>query len=420
MQTRTTVDDDAAFLRNAVEHAMAEKAVAVRRQRELAAQVDQLKVGHSRVQQQLQSQSDSLEKRVHILEIEVKRSAQSESMMRQQVSLLKSQLEHEVEQRAAGEELCGALAEMLRLVSVDIDTVESEAVRLAAVEDEFVEVLASSPGLCSPLVRPNRSPELVTSKQLEFDVCHDTAPADLELSHCCIETVARGRSPSIERAVMRAAYDAQEIADLHKLVEKLETALASIKTDQQKVVALARERCGTLATPEAQQAIEQNIAVLKTENRVLNNQIEQSKQMHTASCVFADSTEDEIYEEMIEEYSHTAGKVQTRRELVEAIELSQRHSDNPFEALVDELYRSYKGMKRALIKVKAEKVFLAEEITSLQVELDMMKLAKDESDRARKQLCHELTDAKARYTKIQQLLSTIKKHPTFMQLSGKG
>ena len=42
-----------------------------------------------------------------------------------------------------------------------------------------------------------------------------------------------------------------------------------------QVVALARERCGTLATPEAQQAIEQNIAVLKTENRVLNNQIEQ-------------------------------------------------------------------------------------------------------------------------------------------------
>ena len=90
------------------------------------------------------------------------------------------QLEHEVEQRAAGEELCGALAEMLRLVSVDIgcydrrasallsgglvaDTVESEAVRLAAVEDEFVEVLASSPGLLSPSVRPNRSPELVRS-----------------------------------------------------------------------------------------------------------------------------------------------------------------------------------------------------------------------------------------------------------------
>ena len=71
---------------------MAEKAVAVRRQRELAAQVDQLKVGHSRVQQQLQSQSDSLEKRVHILESELKRSAQSESMMRQQVSLLKSQV----------------------------------------------------------------------------------------------------------------------------------------------------------------------------------------------------------------------------------------------------------------------------------------------------------------------------------------
>ena len=71
---------------------------------------------------------------------------------------------------------------------------------------------------------------------------------------------------------------------------------------------------------------------------------------------------------MIEEYSHTAGKVQTRQELVEAIELSQRHTDNPFEALVDELYRSYKGMKRALIKVKAEKVFLAEEITSLQVQ----------------------------------------------------
>lgn len=48
---------------------------------------------------------------------------------------------------------------------------------------------------------------------------------------------------------------------------------------------------------------------------------------------------------------HYWPQVQTRSELLGAIEFSQRHSDNPFEALVTELYQSYKGMKRSLIKV---------------------------------------------------------------------
>eukprot|EP00658_Telonema_sp_P-2_P047854 TRINITY_DN36427_c0_g1_i3.p1 TRINITY_DN36427_c0_g1~~TRINITY_DN36427_c0_g1_i3.p1 ORF type:complete len:124 (-),score=43.53 TRINITY_DN36427_c0_g1_i3:137-508(-) len=123
---------------------------------------------------------------------------------------------------------------------------------------------------------------------------------------------------------------------------------------------------------------------------------------------------------MIAEYSQTAGEVQTKKELLDAIEFAQRHADNPFEALVHELYRSYKGTKRSLIKVKAEKVFLAEEITSLQVELDMVKLQKDEVERSRKQLWVELEEQKARYAKIQGLLSTIKEHPTFRQLTGHG
>eukprot|EP00656_Telonema_subtile_P025647 TRINITY_DN27688_c0_g1_i1.p1 TRINITY_DN27688_c0_g1~~TRINITY_DN27688_c0_g1_i1.p1 ORF type:complete len:411 (-),score=112.46 TRINITY_DN27688_c0_g1_i1:107-1339(-) len=387
--------DDVKFLRQAVEQAMSEKARALRTCKELEAVMEQLQDEHSRVQREYHYKNATLEKKAAVLHAEMVRSQESESMMRQQTALLKQQLEHETEQRIAGEELCASMSEMMHLVVSDMEGVESEAVRLAAVEDEYV-VLVNTPMKPSP--------------------CRHGTPGEETCNE--FSTPERNRSLSVDRAACRAAHEASEISELRKQVELLEGALVHIKSDQRTVVALAKERCGSLASPEAQTEIEENISLLRSENKVLKQQLEESKTMHTAEYVFQDTTEDGIYEEMIAEYAQTAGKVQTKDELVEAIEFSQRHSDNPFEALVHELYQSYKGMKRSLIKVKAEKVFLAEEITSLQVELDMMKLKKDDVERARKGLCVELQDAKGRYAKIQALLSSIKQHPTFQQLTG--